>query len=271
MLVREPGQVGRQYFRQVPLVRDLFGFGCIYPSISTQRLIVNWNMPCGTFLDDTAFHAFVGDAMKLKLSLLVGMVVTVFAASSTASAMIQMNFSNLATGSMPSGSAPWATLVGTQNGANRVDFTFTHNASSAAGQFITRLYLNISPYPGNLALTLVGAPPQYSSHSFSQNGHNDASSAFDFEMQFGTSNAGGGLARLEPGESMSFFITGTGLTESSFLAMSDGTPRQAMIHLQGIPGGQSGKLTPVPEPASLAALGIGAAALLRRRKKTQSA
>lgn len=199
---------------------------------------------------------------------MVGISVAVMASASIASAAIQFDFSNLATGSTPAGTAPWATLVGNQNGANRVDFTFSHNASSAAGQFITRLYLNISPFPGNLALTLVGATPQYSSHSFSQNGHSDASSSFDFEMQFGTSNAGGGLARLEPGESMSFFITGTGLTESSFLAMSGGTPRQAMIHLQGIPGGQSGKLTPVPEPATLGVLGIGAIALLRRRRKS---
>lgn len=205
--------------------------------------------------------------MKMKTLILAGAMFGSMTLAATASAAIQFDFSVLATGSTPSGSAPWATLVGTQNGADRVDFTFSHNASSAAGQFITRLYLNIAPFPGNLSLSLIGAPPQYSGHSFSQNGQNDASSSFDFEMQLGTSNANGGLARLEPGESMSFFITGTGLTESSFLAMSNGTPRQAMIHLQGIPGGQSGKLTPVPEPASLAALGIGAVALLRRRAR----
>ncbi|MBX3117980.1 MAG: PEP-CTERM sorting domain-containing protein [Fimbriimonadaceae bacterium] len=205
--------------------------------------------------------------MKMKTILTVGVMLGTMTAATTASAAIQFDFSVLATGSTPSGTAPWATLVGTQNGSDRVDFTFTHNASSTAGQFITRLYMNIAPFPGNLNLTLIGSPPQYSSHSFSQNGHNDASSSFDFEMQFGTSNANGGLARLEPGESMSFFITGTGLTESSFDVMSAGTARKAMIHLQGIPGGQSGKLTPVPEPTSMAVLGIGALALLRRRKK----
>jgi hypothetical protein len=63
--------------------------------------------------------------------------------------------------------------------------------------------------------------------------------------------------------------TGTGLTEDSFTPLSGGDiPRQAMIHLISIPPNEdSAKVTTVPEPATFAALGLGALALLRRRKK----
>jgi hypothetical protein len=68
---------------------------------------------------------------------------------------------------------------------------------------------------------------------------------------------------------MTLTATATGLTEDHFNHFSAGDPRQAMIHIISIPGtGDSAKVTtPVPEPASFAALGLGALALLRKRRK----
>lgn len=106
------------------------------------------------------------------------------------------------------------------------------------------------------------------------------SQTLNFSFDYSTSNAGGGVARFQPGEKISFYLdsTATNLMAASFT-------NAAYMHVQGLPGGASAKLqactaastdpdcTPgqrdVPEPTSMALLGIGlfGAGIVARRRQ----
>ena len=179
---------------------------------------------------------------------------------------VVMQFDSLVTGFTPGGTAPWATLTIQDAGTDTVNFTFSHNATSSSGQFVRTLWLNMDPFPANPQMvensaTITGA-------DFDENGISDAGVVFDVQVDFEAANGGG--ERLEPGESVTWQFTGTGINESAFDQFSGGNSQVlAMAHIQGIEGGLSGKVGAgiVPEPTSMAAIAIGTIALIRRRKK----
>lgn len=190
-------------------------------------------------------------------------------------AIVNFNFDTIITGDTPGGSNI-ATLVIADSGTDSVSVTLFHNSSSAPGQFITDLWFNLDPY---VTVTQFGQAP---SNKFagvlaqSLNSEQNAGLNFDLRQQFPTSNSGGGVNRLKPSESISFSLTGSGLNATDFLshAIPQGGQRTdvyAMIHLQGLENGGSVKLGAVPEPASLSVLGVGALALIRRRRNRRQA
>jgi len=205
--------------------------------------------------------------MKMHYLALVG--ATIALGTVAQAATLTFDFNSVYTGDTPGGTGPFATAVFTDMGVDTVNLVLTHNASSTAGQFLTLLRLNLDPAVASITTTAIGGKTTAFQGS-TVGSATDAGTSFDFGIDFGTSNAGGGILRLNSGDSITLQMVGTGLSTSTFDAYSSGgTPVQGLLHLQGIAGGGSSKLAPevVPEPATLAVLaGLGLAAARRRKK-----
>ncbi len=196
----------------------------------------------------------------------IGAAAALTLAGPSASAIVTFDFEVLITGQMPQGSSPWATLTIEDNGTDTVDMTLSHNAGSAEGQFISKLLLNMDPFADNL--TLNHSSTKITGFGFGVDAFNNAGGRFDMYVDFEVSNRDGGAHRLKPGESVSWRVMGDGLSEDDFVALSQGNLNVfALLHIQGINGEGSGKVAPVPEPGTLAAIGVGLAALASRRLK----
>lgn len=194
------------------------------------------------------------------------MLATALVGGMAHAATLTFDFDTIVTSSgNPNGPAPWATAVFTDTGLNQVDMVLTHHATSAAGQFLTNLKLNVTPNTSGFnTAVLSDANGAYNGFNYSPNGHNDAGSSYDLEVLFKNSAQN----RLNPGSSITLRFTANSLSTSSFNSMSFGDePQLALLHLQGIDGGGSAKLAPVPEPFSMVGLGVLALAGMRRKKK----
>lgn len=168
-----------------------------------------------------------------------------------------------------------AKITITDSGADTVTIRLDHLATSADGQFITKGFLNIDPMPGSLTLSNIVNSQFFDyntnieeAFTFDLDGENTAGIYFDLSFDFDTSNNDD---RLYPGNYVEFNLTGSGLDALDFLAFGQPNGENpgniyALLHVQGLADGGSVKIGAVPEPASMAALAIGAAALLRRRR-----
>ncbi|QYK52133.1 MAG: PEP-CTERM sorting domain-containing protein [Fimbriimonadaceae bacterium] len=189
--------------------------------------------------------------------------------SSAYAASFSMDFTNVVSGPTPGGTSPYASAVFMDSAPDVVRLVLTHNSGSAAGQFLTQVNLNVAPGITSVAAyAMDGKTTAFQNYSFSQ--VTNAGSTYDFTLNFGTSAANGGVARLNPGESVEFLLEGAGLNANSFNAYSSGgTPQLGLVHIQGLANGQSAKLgaEAVPEPATMAALAGLGLAVARRRKK----
>jgi len=187
-------------------------------------------------------------------------------AASSASAQIVWDFDVLVTGDLPQGT-DWATLTISDTATDEVTLTLDHNSTSASGQFLTEIWLNLTTIPGDMSVSF-GSPVQFvvwGDDAFPQ-----VANLWDVDIMFVTNNEGN---RLVPGGSATWIMTGTGLDSTDFSTLStqiDGVdPMFGLLQLQGIPGDLSGKLT-IPEPASFAVLGLGIVALIGRRRRRLS-
>jgi hypothetical protein len=187
-------------------------------------------------------------------------------AGAMAHASVTLQFTDAISGA-PVGGPVFATLTIQNAGANTVNFTMTNtmDGNVSGGQFISGLLLNVDPY---VAGTMNWTSNRITGYEFDMDGENSSGGKFDYSVDFVTANNGN---RFVAGNVVTWSVTGSGLSEDDFTGMSAGNNSyQAMIHIQSIPNsGGSAKVTPgapVPEPATLMALGLGLTALLRRRK-----
>jgi hypothetical protein len=225
------------------------------------------------------FHLYLEGEMlirKLRFLFFVG-IASVVAGQASASEYV-FDFDTIVSGDVPGGS-DIATMTIADFATDSVLITLEHNSTSADGQFISSLWLNLDPF---VAVTQSDQDPLNKFDGSLISGVDSITNAgltFDLQQNFQTANSGGGANRLKPGESVSFLLTGSGLDAADFLstALPQGGGSSdiiAMIHLQGLANGSSVKLgttgenfPSVPEPASMGALAIGAAALIRKRKR----
>lgn len=171
------------------------------------------------------------------------------------------------TGATPGGVAPWVTITITDVAANTVNVRVDHNATSLAPQFVRDVYLNLTPFVSPITISNEVNANKRAGFSIANNAINGAAgNLYDMNISFTSSNSNGGANRLNSGEFWSADLTGTGLSSANFNAVTN-NGLFAGAHVQGIAGGQSGHVTVVPEPATMAALGIGVAALIRRKRK----
>lgn len=184
---------------------------------------------------------------------------------------IQFDLGVVYTGATPGGTPPYITVKIVDVGTNKVNLRVDHNSGSSAGQFVSNVYLNLSPFFSSFAISNeINANKRNGAFSLSNNGVNGgAGNTWDMGIGFVTSNSSGGVNRLRPGEFWSADLTATGLSAAAFNAINNQN-RYAGAHVQGINGNNSGhvaSMTPVPEPATISALALGVLAMIRKRRK----
>jgi hypothetical protein len=192
---------------------------------------------------------------------LTSIFVSIALFSSSARGDLILNVDTLVNGSSPSSTPPWMTLDFHTNSAGDVTLTITNNMSTS--EFADTVLFNVvsGVDPTTLTYTYISGV-QTSGIAFNINGGN-ALNAGVFSVDFEYPMASG-QARLEGGTSSVYEITGQGIIENTFLALS--TPDQFSVgsflsaaHVLGIPGGLSGSIgaTVVPEPASVVMMLMG--------------
>jgi len=162
-------------------------------------------------------------------------------------------------------------FVEVYNGTNTVKFKF-HNESGAslADSSITDIYFDdgtllgisgVENGPGT-AFSVLATPGELP-------GANLLVPPFETTKSFSAdSNSPPPKYGVEPGEwvIIHFDLQSPGTLEDVVDELNDGTLRIG-IHIQGFPGGSSESAVNVPEPATLALLGIGALGIFRTKRR----
>jgi hypothetical protein len=214
-----------------------------------------------------------------KLSL----IVLASAVAGGANAGVTLNLNTAINGAAVAGNPPLIATIA-NDGADAVLLTMSNQVADPNAYVSSWLFNSSVAIAG---FTLQGGQGAASA-SYSPDAYNGGNSVkagmFDILFSF----AGTGANRLTVGESSIYRLTGTGLSEASFLSPSadELSNKGKLINAGGwltaadvrglapLPGttqtlsGSIGTTTQaVPEPASMAALGLGALGILKRRKK----
>ena len=188
--------------------------------------------------------------------------------ASSASAGITFEFNKVVHSDPFTSDRLFATLVIQNAGLDTVSLTLNYvDASPWPRQGLEELYLNVDPYVNG---SITSSSSLFDGVDWDRNDEEAHSQAFDIEIEFDED-------KFLVGNSVAMTARGRGLTENSFIAFSVDDPDDDHPNFEPYMGliivevddddfaevvlGQ-----PIPEPASLLALGSGFLLLLRRRK-----
>ncbi|MCB0824630.1 MAG: PEP-CTERM sorting domain-containing protein [Armatimonadetes bacterium] len=200
----------------------------------------------------------------MRLVILCGLVGV---GSIASAATLNFDFGTIITSSgTPGGPNPWVSVQLDDVTADTVRVTISHHATSAAGQYVDYLNLNVASGITTPTVNLVtNVNSSFNSLSYGTDSITDASANFDLRLDFKNAAAN----RINPGDVWVGDLVSSGLSVASFDELSTGGVQvPAMLHYNGFANGGSAKLAPVPEPATLLGLSAGAALLLRRKRKS---
>jgi PEP-CTERM motif len=162
------------------------------------------------------------------------------------------------------------------NGSGSVTLTMTVLNNLSTGAYVNDWYFNVdsAPLSGiNFSSGVAALSIQNGSNAFKADG---TGGNFDFAFHFDTRNPGS----LGQGFSSVYTLTDPGITANSFNSISISSPINAgnggytsAIHVQGygnsvwIAGNEGGGSTQIPEPASLALIGLGLFGIAATRRR----
>lgn len=169
---------------------------------------------------------------------------------------------------------PWVTAVFSDVSTDTVDLTISAPGMTGDTEKVSAMYFNLDPSldvtllnfssmitSDNVELSMFGIGLGDDAHQANGDGH------FDILIDF---NKDGESKAFNEDETVQFTITLAGLTAESFNFPStmDGGEGEYSVagHLLSVGVGEDSAWITVPEPATIALLGLGALALLRKRR-----
>jgi hypothetical protein len=206
----------------------------------------------------------------------------------------QFDLGVLINGTAPSGTSPYLTAAFSSVSAGTVTLTLTNNTAASPEQFVDTWLFALDPtldsntvtftYEAGQstgpAATVSKGVDQFGNNSGVTGYGNNSSGLFDFKLAFPKA---GNVNRFGGQETVVYTLTGSGITASSFKFTgapnyNANGPYYSAAHVQGIPmisgttSGAIGANAVVPEPSSIALVGVGlsviAGALCRARLRS---